>query len=66
MTDNGKKKALMEMKGDLQEIRESLIEIIMKETDSNRLENLYRTLHDVDDVKYHLACVHDFLEPLYR
>lgn len=65
MLDNEKRRALKDMKEDLEWIKQDLVERIIKETDGSQLDTLYRRYHELEDIQYHLACVDSFLKPLY-
>lgn len=66
MLDNEKRRALKEMEEDLDELKESLKQMFIEETDSDRFSEICRRLYEIKDVKYHLECVHEFFEPLYK
>ena len=65
MLDNEKRRALKEMEEDLNEIRESLKQRFIEETDSDRFSEICRRIYEIKEVKYNLECVREFFEQLY-
>lgn len=66
MLDNEKRRALKEMEEDLNEIRDSLKQQFINETDSDRFDEIRRRIYETIYIKNCLKDVCEYFEPLYK